>query len=399
VDKAAASRILKMLPLLNEKQKRLYLAAEAESIGHGGVKAIHELTQVSQTTIIQGKRDLKFNSTIESSRIRKSGGGRKPVVMKQENIRQEIETLLANKTYGNPENPIFWTTRSLRNIAEILMKKGYKISHDTVGNILKDMGYSLQLNQKMLQLKESHPDRNAQFEFINNKSLNFMKQGLPVISVDTKKKELIGNFKNNGSEYRPKKNPQMVLDHDFLIEELGKVAPYGVYDINRNEGFVNLGISHDTAEFAVESIMRWWHTLGKKTYPKATKLYINCDSGGSNGSRRKLWKKQLQEMANATGLEMHVSHLPPGTSKWNKIEHKMFCFISKNWQGTPLISVEAVINLIRNTTTKKGLEIVCVKDDNKYELGIKVTDEELAQINITKDAFHGDWNYAILPKK
>jgi hypothetical protein len=249
----------------------------------------------------------------------------------------------------------------------------------------------------MLQVGTTHPDRNEQFEFINAKSGQFIQQGQPVISVDTKKKELIGNFKNGGAEYRQKKRPLPVLDHDFPLEELGKVAPYGVYDINRNEGFVNLGISHDTAEFAVESIARWWQTLGRNTYPHATKLYINSDNGGSNGSRARLWKKQLQVLANMTGLELHISHFPTGTSKWNKIEHKMFCYISKNWRGTPLISIETVINLIANTATSKGLKIICVKDDNKYELGTKVSDKEFSEINLTRDDFHGDWNYTISP--
>jgi hypothetical protein len=250
----------------------------------------------------------------------------------------------------------------------------------------------------MLQGGVPHPDRNAQFEYINEKCGEFIRHGEPVISVDTKKKELAGSFKNSGVEYHQKKCPTRVLEHDFPIQELGKVAPNGIYDINRNEGLVNLGISHDTAEFAVESIVRWWHTLGKNTYPGASKLYINSDSGGSNGSRVKLWKKQLQEFANITGLEVHISHFPPGTSKWNKIEHRMFCYISKNWRGRPLISIETVIELISNTTTAKGLKIVCVKDENKYELGAKVTDEELAGLNITRDAFHGDWNYIISSK-
>ena len=399
MDKATAERINKVLKFLDEKQKRIYLAAEAESIGHGGVKLIHELTKVSKTTIIQGKKDLNDPQALEGDKIRKKGGGRKSATQKLENLEEEIRKLVSNDTFGNPENPLLWTTKSLRNIAEALEGMDLKVSHDTVGNILKDLGYSLQLNQKMLQVGISHSDRNAQFEFINEKSLTFMTDGDPVISVDTKKKEMIGNFKNNGSEYSQTKTPEQVLDHDFPIKELGKVAPYGVYDINKNEGFVNLGTSYDTAEFAVESIYRWWQILGQHTYPDATKIYINCDGGGSNGSRTKLWKTQLQELANMTGLEIHVSHLPPGTSKWNKIEHKMFCFISKNWRGRPLISVETVINLINNTTTKQGLEIVCMLDENTYEKGIKVTDEQLELININKHDFHGEWNYFISPRK
>ena len=387
-----------MLPLLDEKQKRIYLATEAEGLGYGGLKVIHEITGVSKTTILRGKKEL-HEGNYQQGRIRKSGGGRKTITQKYINIQKEIEKVVENNTLGNPEKVLLWTTKSLRGIEKALREEGFDISHDTVGNILKEMGYSLQQNQKMLQVGEPHPDRNAQFEYINKKCSEFIRQGQPVISVDTKKKELIGNFKNNGTEYNKKKSPTKVLDHDFPIKELGKVAPYGIYDINRNEGFVNLGISHDTAEFAAESILRWWLTLGMNTYKRATKLYINSDNGGSNGSRIKLWKKQIQEFANITGLETHVSHFPSGTSKWNKIEHRMFCFISKNWRGRPLISIETVIELISNTTTSKGLKIVCVKDANIYELGTKVTDEELTALNIKRDVFHGDWNYIISPKE
>jgi hypothetical protein len=272
------------------------------------------------------------------------------------------------------------------------------VSHDTIGNVLKEMGYSLQQNQKMLQTGQSHPDRNQQFEHINQTASEFLAQGQPVISVDTKKKESIGNFKNGGAEYRKKKEPLKVLNHDFPIKKLGKVAPYGVYDVSRNEGFVNLGLSHDTGEFAVASILRWWQTLGVNTYRHASRIYITSDNGGSNGSRLRLWKKQLQEFANISRLEVCVSHFPPGTSKWNKIEHKMFCYISKNWRGTPLVSVEAVIALISNTTTSKGLKIVCLRDDRCYKLGTKVSDEEIAQLNLERNKFHGDWNYTIRPK-
>jgi transposase len=391
-----AVKINTMLPLLDERQRRIFLALEANALGHGGVKIIHEISGVSQTTIIRGKKEV--SESLDNGYVRKPGGGRKKLTQKYMEIREEIEKIVADKTYGNPENPLTWTTKSLRKLKEQLQSKGYEINHDTVGKILKELGYSLQQNRKMLQVGESHPDRDEQFNFINQKSMAFIAENQPVISVDTKKKELVGNFINGGAEYNQKKNPTLVLDHDFPIKELGKVAPYGIYDINRNEGFVNLGISHDTSEFAVESILRWWQTLGVNTYPDAQKLYINCDCGGSNDSRRRLWKKQLQDFANITALEVHVSHLPPGTSKWNKIEHKMFCFISKNWRGKPLVSVEAIVNLISSTTTSKGLKIVCIEDKNHYELGTVVTDEEFEAINITRDVFHGNWNYAILPK-
>ena len=287
MDSGLVTKINTMLPLLDERQKRIFLALEANALGRGGVKLIHEISGVSQTTIIRGKKELEAGEPASDRHIRNPGGGRKKTTQKYENIKEEIEKIVADKTYGNPENPLTWTTKSLRNIKEHLEEKGYQINHDTVGKILKELGYSLQQNQKMLQLGESHPDRDEQFKFINQKSGEFIQQNQPVISVDTKKKELIGNFMNGGSEYSKKKTPTQVLDHDFPIKELGKVAPYGIYDISRNEGFVNLGISHDTAEFAVASILRWWQTLGVNTYPDAKKLYINCDSGGSNNSRHR----------------------------------------------------------------------------------------------------------------
>jgi hypothetical protein len=280
-----------------------------------------------------------------------------------------------------------------------LAGNGFAASHRVIGDILKKLGYSLQKNKKCLQLGEANPDRDEQFRHINDKAKMFINAGQPVISVDTKKKELIGNFMNGGAEYRPKKLPTKVLDHDFMIKELGKVAPYGVYDVSGNIGFVNLGTGKDTAEFAVHSIALWWEALGKDTYPDADRIYINCDSGGSNGYRVRLWKKQLQEFANVTGLSVHVLHFPSGTSKWNKIEHKMFCFISKNWRGKPLITIEATVELIASTTTKRGLKIHCVRDDNVYKLGETVTDTEFDSLNIDRDAFHGEWNYSISPSK
>jgi transposase len=399
MDSVLSTRIKTMLPHLDEKQKRLFLALEANALGHGGVKLVHEITGVSQTTIIRGKKEIASGEIIAGDRTHASGGGRKKLTKKYENIKDEIEKIVADDTYGNPENPLTWTTKSLRNLQECLEEMGYEIKHDTVGKILKELGYSLQRNRKMLQLGESHPDRDEQFRFINQKSCEFIQQNQPVISVDAKKKEAIGNFINGGAEYSKKKNPTKVLDHDFPIKELGKVTPYGIFDMSKNEGFVNLGISGDTSEFAVVSILRWWQTLGINTYPSAKKLYINCDGGGSNDSRRRLWKKQLQDFANITSLEVHISHFPPGTSKWNKIEHRMFCFISKNWRGKPLISVETVIHLISSTTTSKGLKIICIEDKNYYKLGTKVTDAEFASINIVREDFHGNWNYAILPNK
>jgi transposase/flavodoxin len=396
MENTTKERIEKMIPLLNEKSLRQYLALEAQGIGRGGISEISKLTGVSRTTITLGSKETEqTEENMDACGIRKKGGGRKKVAERHANIKGEIEKLLDSDTFGNPENPLRWTTKSLRNLSDELKRKGFNVSHVTVGKILESMEYSLQVNKKCLQIGDSHVDRNAQFEYINTKVQLFINERQPVISVDTKKKENIGNFKNPGAEYCPKGSPNEVLDHDFPIKELGNVRPYGIYDINNNTGYVNLGISSDTAEFAVQSIQNWWEQMGKEVYPLATKLYITCDSGGSNGSRTRLWKIKLQEFALKSGLDVYVSHFPPGTSKWNKIEHRMFCFISKNWRGKPLISTEVVVNLIASTTTAKGLKIMCEIDNSNYEKGIKVSDDELQSINIIKADFHGEWNYNI----
>ena len=390
-------RIQRILPYLNEKQRRLFLGNEAKSYGHGGVQKIHEITKVSKTTIIQGKKEIETSKPNEP-RKRKPGGGRKKATEKNPKLAEEIESIVAESTYGNPENPLKYTTKSTTKIAKILEdEKGIKISHDVVGNILEELDYSLQLNQKMLQVNEPHPDRDEQFKFINTKASLFLSEGEPVISIDAKKKESIGNFKNNGAEYRNNKDPRKVLDHDFPIKELGKVTPYGIYDIGNNKGFVNLGISKDTAEFAVESLSRWWLTVGQNTYPKASKIHINCDSGGSNGSSNRMFKLQLQEFSNQSGLDVHVTHYPPGTSKWNKVEHRLFCYISSHWRGQPLIDIKTVIDLIGSTTTTTGLIVKCVKDDNIYEIGKKVADEDFSKLNIKRDDDFPNWNYIISP--
>jgi len=393
---ALEKRIKQMMPKLNEKQLRQYLGSEAEALGRGGIAIIIRISGVSRNTIKTGIREN--NSTEESTeRIRRIGGGRKSISVKYPDISKEIEKIVSDTTFGNPENPLTYTTKSTRKIKQILNEKGYEIGYDKVANILKELGYSLLLNQKMLQIGEKHPDRDKQFRFINRKAKRFLKAGVPVISIDAKKKEKIGNFINEGRTYRKQKDPIKVLDHDFPIKELGKVTPYGIYDIGRNEGFVNLGVSSDTSEFAVESISRWWLSLGKNTYPLAKKLYINCDGGGSNGCKNKLFKLQLQQFANQSGLEIHVSHFPPGTSKWNKIEHRMFCYITSHWKGQPLISVETVIQLIGSTTTTTGLKIKCMKDDTVYKIGKKVSDEEFATIKIKTVNTMPEWNYIIFP--
>jgi len=391
-------RIAMMLPQLNETQRRLFLASEALAYGHGGIAEVIRISGVSRNTIKRGINELK-SGVVYTKRIRKSGGGPKHTEEKYPEIIDKISALIEGSTYGNPERVLSYTTDSLRKIEAKLKSQGTSVSHVTIGEILESMGYSKQQNQKMLQVGASHPDRNAQFEHINDTAAQYIEAGDPVISVDTKKRENIGNFKNNGQEYRKNKDPRKVLDHDFPIKELGKIAPYGVYNLNNNTGFVNVGTSHDTSEFAVESISRWWESVGKHTFPDKKKIYINCDCGGSNGYRRRMWKYQLQQFANRTGLEIEVSHFPPGTSKWNKIEHRLFCYIAKNWQGKPLVDIQTAIDLIGSTRTNKGLEVICVRDDTEYKLARKVSDEEFETINIDTIMPFGDWNYKILPNK
>jgi hypothetical protein len=390
-------RIKRMLPLLDERQKRLFLANEAIAYGRGGISLLSRISGMSRTTITKAVAELQNNEKFEG-RIRHSGAGRNMVEDNYPDIENAISKIIDGKTYGDPMRVLSYTTESLRKIKNELEKSGISVGHVTIGKILDSMGYSKQANQKMLQIGRVHPDRNAQFEHINNSAKDFLAEGEPVISVDTKKKEKIGNFMNSGGEYRLKGQPRKVLDHDFPIEELGKISPYGVYNVNNNVGFVNVGTSHDTSEFAVESISRWWEAVGKHTFPHAKKLYITCDSGGSNGCRDRMWKYQLQQYANRTRLEVQVSHFPPGTSKWNKVEHRLFCYIAKNWQGKPLIDVQTAIDLIGSTRTKAGLKVVCVRDNTKYELSKKVSEKEFAAINIKKIAPFECWNYRILPQ-
>jgi hypothetical protein len=389
-------RILNMLPHLNETQKRLFLANEAIAHGRGGISEVERISGVSRKTIRKGIAEIK-NGKPPSERVRKDGGGRKPIELTHPNIKSEIRKLVDGTTYGDPERVLSYTTESLRKIEIELGHKGIKIGRTAIAKILDSMDYSRQQNQKMEQVGEPHPDRNAQFEHINTTAAKCLKDGIPVISVDTKKKENIGNFKNAGTEYRSKNDPRKVFDHDFPIEELGKIAPYGVYNLNNNTGFVNVGTSHDTSEFAVESISRWWESVGKHTFPNSEKIYITCDSGGSNGYRVRMWKYQLQQFANRTGIEIEVSHFPRGTSKWNKVEHRLFCYISKNWQGKPLVDVQTAVDLIGSTKTTTGLEVICVRDDTEYKLARKVSDEEFDTIKIDKIKPFEAWNYKISP--
>ena len=396
-EEALRDQISYMKTILNERQYRCYLGKTALSLGRGGQTTVTRLSGASVNTVRKGMQEVgSTREKLSIKRIRKVGGGRKAASVKYPNLHEAIERIIDGKTYGDPEKVIHWTTQSLTSIASTLKKEyGIEVSHTVVAGELTKMGYSKQLNQKMLQVGSAHPKRNEQFEYIDTTSKAYIAEGVPVISIDCKKKENLGNFKNNGAEYRQTKNPRKVLDHDFLIKELGSVAPYGIYDIDKNTGFVNLGTSHDTAAFAANSILQWWLHIGKETYPNAKRLYITCDGGGSNGSRIHLWKAQLAQLAEKTGLEIHVSHFPPGTSKWNKIEHRLFCFISRSWAGQPLIDIETVINLIGSTTTQQGLKVKCVLDENEYPTGIKVSDEDYNRINIERIEPMPDWNYII----
>jgi len=391
------NQITYMKSILNERQYRCYLGTTALSLGRGGQALVSRLSGASINTVRKGVNEVSTNPSAQNStQIRKPGGGRKAASEKHPELQKAIEKIIDGQTYGDPEKIIHWTTQSLMSITKALEDEyGIKVSHTVVAGELDKMGYSKQMNQKMLQVGNAHPDRNAQFEYINETSKEYISEGIPVISIDCKKKENLGNFKNNGQEYRRKKDPRKVLDHDFLNKKLGTVAPYGIYDIDKNTGFINLGTSHDTAEFAVNSILQWWLHIGKETYPDAKRLYINCDGGGSNGSRIHLWKTQLAEFAEFTGLEVHVSHFPPGTSKWNKIEHRLFCYISKNWAAQPLIDIQTVIDLIGSTTTEQGLKVKCVLDERDYPTGIKVQDEDYERIDIERIDPMPDWNYII----
>lgn len=383
-------------PFLDEKQIRLFVAAEALTYGEGGISKVAQTLGVSRSTVSKGIQELQHTESIETGRTRKPGGGRKRTVDLDPTLRSDLEKLVDPTTRGEPESPLKWTCKSTRNLSNELNKMGHYTSHTMVAELLHEMGYSLQANQKTLE-GTSNPDRDAQFKHINETVQTFQQDDQPVISVDTKKKENVGDFKNAGQEWQPKKTPEHVRVHDFLDKKLGKVNPYGVYDMTQNNAWVNVGTDHDTASFAVESIRGWWHSMGKETYPEATQLLITADGGGSNSYRTKLWKTELQQLSNETELSITVCHFPPGTSKWNKIEHRLFSHITQNWRGRPLISHEVIVNLIASTTTSTGLQVQCQLDTNSYPKGIKVSEEELAQVNIERQKFHGEWNYVISP--
>jgi hypothetical protein len=403
-DAAAVERIrvkyLALSAVMDERLRRHWAATEATALGWGGISAVAAATGLARNTVAAGVRELAQRGEQSQAaidiRLRRPGGGRKPITAVDPEVLRALEELVSPATRGHPESPLRWTCKSTAKLADELTQQNHPVSDRTVARLLKRAGYSLQANRKTRE-GSSHPDRNAQFEYINKQVLAFQKQNQPVISVDTKKKELVGEFKNPGQEWQPKGEPEKVNVHDFPEKDLGKAIPYGIYDLASNEGWVSVGIDHDTAQFAAASIRRWWTEMGSKRFPRATKLLITADGGGSNSSRNRLWKKSLQELADELDLTLKVCHFPPGTSKWNKIEHRLFCFITKNWRGRPLTTYEVIVNLIASTTTKTGLVVRAALDSTEYDTGIKVSDEELARLRITRARFHGEWNYTIRP--
>lgn len=399
-ERGILERYSRLKGVLNERSRRLFAASESLAYGRGGIRVVADTIGVAPSTIVMGLRELrgleKGPSTLEPEQIRKRGGGRKRTLDKDPTLVADLEKLVAPSSRGDPMSPLRWTIKSLRRLSAQLMEMGHTASVNVVSKALRELGYSLQGNRKVREGAQ-HVDRNAQFENINEQVKAQLAAGEPAISVDTKKKELVGDFKNGGREYRPKGEPEKVRVHDFIDKELGRANPYGVYDLGKNNAWVSVGIDHDTAEFAVNTIRRWWETMGVQSYPHATRLLITADGGGSNGSRVRLWKTELQALADELGFPIAVCHLPPGTSKWNKIEHRLFNFITQNWRGKPLVTHQVIVNLIAATTTKAGLKVRSELDSRSYQAGRKITDKELAAINIHRSEFHGEWNYEIRP--
>jgi hypothetical protein len=402
---AVRNKYQALRPVLDEKVRRRWAACEAMAIGWGGITAVAQATGLSRPTIRAGLAEVRGGDVLdaeedpgaERQRRRRMGGGRRRVAESDHTVLKDLQAMLEASPRGDPQSPLLWTSKSTRHLAEALVQQGHHVSHHTVARLLDDLNYSLQANRKTKE-GSSHPDRDAQFSHINKQVQAFQKRGQPVVSVDAKKKELIGDFKNAGREWHHQGQPVKVRSKDFVDKDLGKGIPYGVYDLKANNGWVSVGIDHDTAQFAVESLRRWWQHMGSRVYPKAKELLVTADAGGSNGYRLRLWKVALQELADATGLRLSVCHFPPGTSKWNKIEHRMFCHITENWRGQPLVSRAVIVNLIGNTKTRTGLMINAELDENAYPTGIKVSDAELAAVRIRRARFHGDWNYTILPR-
>ena len=396
--RAARKRYREMAPVLSEQSRRRFVALEAQALGRGGVSLMARITGLARSTIYHGLSDIRHNVSAPPGRVRKEGGGRKKKASQDSSLVVDLKSLVEPVTRGDPMRSQLWTCRSLRNLVNELAKKGHKVCPTVVGDLLRSLGYSLQANSKTRE-GGRHIDRDAQFQYINTQAVAFLAAHEPVISVDTKKKELVGNFKNNGREWRPKGGPELVNVHDFIDPKLSRAVPYGVYDINSNVGWVSVGTDHDTACFAVNAIRRWWRTMGKKRHPKAKRLMITADGGGSNGYRVRLWKVELQKLADQLRLPITVCHLPPGTSKWNKIEHRLFSFITINWRGKPLRSYRTIVQLIAATTTAAGLKVRAELDENKYPKGTKVSNAQLAAVNLSRHSFHGDWNYTISPSR
>jgi hypothetical protein len=399
INKEIRDKYVSMRMHLDERVRRIWGATEARASGYGGVTCVSESTGIARSVIYSGLKELNGPDTVPLTRIRKAGGGRKTIIDQYPDFKNDLERLIEPLTRGDPESPLRWTCKGVRELTNEMKKQNYRVERQTVATLLNAMGYSLQSNRKCITDGAKHPDRNAQFEHINEQAKKEMKRGNPVISVDTKKKELVGNYKNNGKTWQKSKNPVKVKDHDFPGPDVPHAHPYGIYDIKRNEGFVNIGTDHDTAQFAAASIRAWWTTTGRKTYKRAKRIQIMADSGGSNSYRVRLWKLELQKFANDTGLTIGVCHFPSGTSKWNKVEHRLFAFISRHWQGEPLINFETIINLICTTTTSKGLKVNCQLDERDYPTKVKVSDEIMASIRLFPDKFHGEWNYSIRPQR
>lgn len=395
-ERAIQRRYEAVVDRLDERERRLFAVAEVRAIGRGGIAAVARATGIARSTIGRGLKDLD-QPPLAPGRLRREGSGRRPLTAKDPTLLQDLQQLVQPLTLGDPVRPLLWVSKSRAKLAKALRDQGHRISENTVGTLLIQLGYSRQANRKTND-GVSHPDRDAQFEHINARVLEFQAAGQPVISVDTKKKELIGNYKNAGTDYCPAGKPRRVEVHDFEDDEKGKVVPYGVYDISANTGWVSVGVDHDTGAFAVNAIRCWHEKMGRERYPDADRLMITADCGGSNGARLRLWKRDLQTLADQTGLTISVCHFPPGTSKWNRIEHRLFCHITQTWRARPLTSRLAVVELIAATTTTTGLTVACALDSNSYPKGIKVSDEEMATLNIRRDAFHPEWNYTISPR-
>jgi hypothetical protein len=396
--RAARKRYREMAPVLNEQSRRRFVALEAQALGRGGVSLMARISRLARSTIYRGLSDIRDNALVRAGRVRREGGGRKKKSSQDPTLVADLKRLVEPATRGDPMQPLLWTTRSLRNLANELAKTGHTVCPTVVGNLLRGMGYSLQANSKTRE-GDKHIDRDAQFQYINTQAKAFLAANEPVVSVDTKKKELVGNFKNNGREWRPKGTPELVNIHDFIDPKLSRAVPYGVYDITNNVGWVSVGTDHDTASFEVNAIRRWWRTMGNKRHSKGKRLMMTADAGGSNGYRVRLWKVELQKLADELKLPITVCHLPPGTSKWNKIEHRLFSFITINWRGKPLRSYRTVVQLIAATITDTGLKVRAELDQNKYPKGVKVSDAQLAAVSLSRHSFHGDWNYTISPTR